>query len=113
MIRRLYRQVKAFHYRRQLQDLEGAIDAIESALLPEAQSFWHGGPLNGWPRVSVEEHLHELQRRKSAREQWLARYQATTESKEISGDSGWCGECGMWYGSMCWAGIRFAVYAGI
>lgn len=87
MIGRLYRRVKAFHYHRQLQDLEGAIDAIESALLPEAQSFWHGGPLNGWPRVSVEEHLRELRRRKHVRELWLARYTVKYENTSGEADS--------------------------
>lgn len=82
MIRRLYRRIKAFHYRRQLQDLEGAIDAIETALLPEAQSFWHGGPLNGWPRQSVDEHLAELEHRKYRKERWLDKYQATTEEEK-------------------------------
>lgn len=87
MIGRLYRRVKAFHYRRQLQDLEGAIDAIESALLPEAQSFWHGGPLNGWPRQSVEEHLDELRRRKHVREKCLARYAAQYSKDTMEEDT--------------------------
>ena len=79
MIGRLYRRVKAAYYRHCISSYETAIDRLENRLYPELWSFWHGGPLNGRPRQSVEEHLFELQRRKHVREKWLARYQATKQ----------------------------------
>ena len=70
-INRILTQLKQFHYRRSVQDIDAAIDQLEHGRFPRIQSFLHGGPVNGWPRISVDEHIHNLQRVKEQREAWI------------------------------------------
>ena len=70
-VRRLIHILKRFHYQRSIQDLHAVIELLESSRFPRFWSFWHGGPFNGWPCVSVQDHIETLCEVKDRREAWI------------------------------------------
>ncbi|MFA9427032.1 hypothetical protein [Natronorubrum sp. A-ect3] len=71
-VSRVLEKLKRFYYQQSIQDIEDAIDQLEHGWCPRLLSFFHGGPVNGWPRVSVDEHIANLQDVKQRREAWIA-----------------------------------------
>ena len=71
VIRPILEKLKQFHYQRSIQDLQAVIETLEDGRFPRFWSFWHGGPFNGWPRVSVQDHIEALREIKERREAWI------------------------------------------